>query len=117
MWPRAADSCDTYFRGTEDQIKLYETASCSIAFGSASHMLGLNSCPGLTELLISREDRRTDTVCGHRAQSRVGEVSLGIREGFQEEVTPEWYFHRLSVPPGREGGMGIPGGGDLLSTG
>lgn len=34
-------------------------------------------------------------------------ASLAIKEGFPEEGTPEGHFHRLSVPPGGEGGVAV----------
>lgn len=43
--------------------------------------------------------------------------SLGIREGFQEEEAPERDSHRLSVPLGGKGGMGVPGGSDISPGG
>lgn len=48
-------------------------ATFPISCGSASYVLGLNSCPGLPELPVSREDKDIQTmVYQNRAQPRVG---------------------------------------------
>lgn len=90
LWPvRATDSGEKHFGGTDDSSQLHEIAAFCISHGSASYVPGLNSRPGLTELLVSREGKDIQAMlCPEQRSSQGGPLaSPGI-------------------------GGGLPGGGD-----